>query len=330
MPTRIKSPNIVGGYYQGLQQGQQIQEGREDRNFLRESRENLRTDRATAETTRQQEATDKLNLNSLDFSAPLEGQADILNKLPAEMKIKVTEFYGVTPPEQRKRVQDLKNTANEYIRNVYPQVKDAGSYQKMRQQMPAFFAKSGANEQEINNIMGNVAPEYDPDTVEIEWRAAGGAQNELASFTLSPGQKRFGGEGNLLAEIAAKPPEDKYRTYQEGGETVTVDVYGQEVARGPKWDPTKGGGSKMNQMKVKAWERIYAKEASDADLALTGLDKDPYVSNAAQMVNNDLKMINATAEEKAVQTMNLAEQLRATAESRTRFQGGNQDPLGLR
>lgn len=124
----------------------------------------------------------------------------------------------------------------------------------------------------------------------------------------------------------------KINKVQEGSESVTYRG-GEEIGRGPKWNPNKGGsGAKLNDLKVAAWGRIYDKTANKQDLAITGMDKDPFTAQAAQMVANTFnrETMRMSPAEKAEKTMEIAETLRQSSSRGNQFLEQNSDPLNIR
>lgn len=79
----------------------------------------------------------------------------------------------------------------------------------------------------------------------------------------------------------------------------------------------KSGGTsasnQLNEMKVSAWRAYYNKKATPEQKRLIGVDTDPYIARAAQMVMSDIRAQTKSAKEKAEMTMDLATVIRKAA-----------------
>jgi len=72
----------------------------------------------------------------------------------------------------------------------------------------------------------------------------------------------------------------------------------------------KGDKTTLSDLKVNAWNSYFTGTATDKQKRLIKVEVDPYLSRAAQLVQNDLSLMNLSAKKKAEHAIELADVLR--------------------
>lgn len=115
-------------------------------------------------------------------------------------------------------------------------------------------------------------------------------------YTLSPGQRRYGLDNKQIAYNPDKPGSDLSPSQQ------------------------------INQRKLQAWDAYMKGEATPEQQRMIGVDTDPYLARAAQMVIQDPKNMMKPAKELANETIKLADVLRKSNQQNPQEPEPEEDP----